>query len=290
MTDALSKLVELLDLERLELDLFRGTSPDEDRQRVFGGQVAAQALMAAGQTVPDERAVHSLQAYFLRPGDMKVPILYQVERLRDGRTFTTRRVVAIQHGRPIFHLSASFQIEQPGAEHQAAMPPAPDPDTLPSVRDRIRDTPELPREFRERMLGREHPIESRAVDGGAFWSREVHPAQYLVWIRSRGSLPDDPLLHRCVATYASDMSLLETAIRPHPVSILDPNVVAASLDHAMWFHRPFRANEWLLYAQDSWSMSGSRGFTTAKLFTQQGDLAVSVVQEGYLRFDPVEDD
>ena len=286
MSDALTSLVELLDLERLENDLFRGVSPDEERQRVFGGQVAGQALVAAGRTIDVERPVHSLHAYFLRPGDMKIPILYQVDRLRDGRTFSTRRVTAIQHGRPIFHLSASFQAEVPGPSHQATMPEAPDPETLPTIRERILARGDaLPKELVTRMQTRDHPIDSRPVDDGTFWSRERHSSESLVWIRARGTLPEDRLLHQCVATYASDMTLLETAIRPHAVSMIDPDFVAASLDHAMWFHRPFRADEWLLYAQDSWSLSSQRGFTTAKLFTRDGDLAVSVAQEGYLRFD-----
>ena len=167
------------------------------------------------------------------------------------------------------------------------MPEAPEPETLPRFRERLQSAEGLPREFLERMLERDaHPIDSRPVDGGVFWSRERHPAQSLVWIRADGTLPDDPLLHQCVATYASDMTLLETAIRPHPIAMIDEHLNAASLDHAMWFHRPFRADEWLLYAQDSWSMSSSRGFTTARLFTRDGRLAVSVAQEGFLRWSP----
>jgi acyl-CoA thioesterase-2 len=283
MSEALSRLVDLLDLEQLEVNLFRGVSPDEDRQRVFGGQVAGQALIAAGKTV--ERPVHSLHAYFLRPGDTKVPILYEVDRLRDGRTFTTRRVTAIQHGRPIFELAASFQAPESGLEHQSSMPEAPDPESLPTFRERLLGAEDAPALFVKHMLARgEHPIDSRPVDGGTFWERERHPAQSLVWIRANGRLPEDPLLHQCVATYASDMTLLETAIRPHPIAMIDEEITAASLDHSMWFHRPFRADEWLLFAQDSWSMSSSRGFTTARLFTRDGRLAVSVAQEGFLRW------
>jgi acyl-CoA thioesterase-2 len=283
MSEALDRLVALLDLEQLEVNLFRGVSPDEDRQRVFGGQVAGQALIAAGKTV--ERPVHSLHAYFLRPGDMKVPIVYQVDRLRDGRTFTTRHVTAIQHGRPIFALSASFQSEEAGLEHQASMPEAPDPESLPTFRERILASENAPPEFVRHMLARgEHPIDSRPTDEGLFWVRDRYPAESRVWIRANGQLPDDPLLHQCVATYASDMTLLETAIRPHPIAMIDEGMTAASLDHSMWFHRPFRADEWLLYAQDSWSMSNSRGFTTAKLFTRDGRLAASVAQEGFLRW------
>jgi len=285
MTTALDDLVSLLDLERLEENLFRGRSPDEDRQRVFGGQVAGQALVAAGRTVPG-RSVHSLHAYFLRPGDTKVPIVYEVDRLRDGRTFTTRRVTAVQHGRPIFALSASFQEPEPSLEHQAPMPDAPDPESLPGVAERIRAAGDLPPEFAARMLERERPIDSRPVDAGSFWSRAAHPPRSLVWIRADGTLPDDPLLHQCIVTYASDMTLLETAIRPHPVAMTDPGLVAASLDHAMWFHRPVRADAWMLFAQDSWSMSSSRGFTVAQLFTREGALAVSVAQEGFLRYRP----
>ncbi|MEA2625214.1 MAG: acyl-CoA thioesterase, partial [Candidatus Binatota bacterium] len=249
------ELISILDLEAIEVNIFRGRSPQERRQQVFGGQVAGQALVAAGRTAED-RVVHSLHAYFLRPGDISVPILYEVDRIRDGKSFTTRRVVAIQHGKPIFHLSASFQKEEPGLEHQAAMPEAPDPETLLPAPERMRKALEaIPREkIPEEMfhwLDRPRPIDLRHVSPPRMKRGEVREPRQLVWIRAAGRLPDDPLLHRCVVAYASDMSLLDTATLPHgvPWTFMDPRFHMASLDHAMWFHRPFRADEWLLYVQ-----------------------------------------
>ena len=278
VNDALDLLVHLLDLEAIEVNIFRGVQPDEERQRVFGGQVAAQALMAAGRTV-DHGKVHSLHSYFLRPGDPAVPILYEVDRIRDGRSFTTRRVVAIQHGRPIFNLATSFHDEEPGFEHQFPMPEAPDPETLPTVTERL----EPWRKELGEWFDRPRPIDQRHI-GELPWLRHEprEPFQRL-WIRADGKLPDDPLLHACVATYASDLSLFDTILHPHGVRWNDPNFMAASLDHCMWFHRPFRADEWLLFDTDSPVAAGARGLARGFLFDRSGRLVVSMVQEGLAR-------
>jgi acyl-CoA thioesterase-2 len=278
----LDGLLALLDLEELEVNVFRGRSPQENRQRVFGGQVAGQALVAAGRTV-DRGSVHSLHAYFLRPGDPSTPILYLVDRIRDGRTFTTRRVVAIQHGQAIFHLSASFQPDEEGPEHGLEMPPAPDPDGLPSLADwiapKLRGMPEGVRQW----FARDRPIDVRPVEPMDPFHPVKRPPRQLVWIRASGRLPDPLLLHQCVVAYASDLSLLDTATLPHAIAWNDPGYQMASLDHAMWFHRPFRVDEWLLYAQESPAAHGARGFTTGRLFTRDGRLVVSVAQEGLIR-------
>ena len=244
MSEALAELLELLDLERLEVNLFRGVSPDEQRQRVFGGQVAGQALVAAGRTVDQDRSVHSLHAYFLRPGDPSVPIIYDVDRIRDGRSFTTRRVVAIQHGRAIFNLAASFQIHEDGPEHQYPMPDADDPETVPTFLERV--TP-----FRDRFsdemwnwISRPRPILTRSCEPPRWIDPAPRDAEQHVWFTSNGALPDDPLLHACIVAYASDLTLLDTAVMPHQVSYTDDSFQVASLDHAMWFHRPFRADGW----------------------------------------------
>jgi acyl-CoA thioesterase II len=279
---ALDGLLELLDLEELEVNIFRGRSPQENRQRVFGGQVAGQALVAAGRTV-DRGTVHSLHAYFLRPGDPSTPILYLVDRIRDGRTFATRRVVAIQHGQAIFNLAASFQPEETGPEHGLPLPDAPDPETLPSIADWV--APHLagmPEGIRQ-WFARDRPIDVRPVAPMDPFHPERRPPRQLVWIRAAGRLPDAPLIHQCVVAYASDLTLLDTATLPHAIAWNDPHFVMASLDHAMWFHRPFRADEWLLYAQESPAAHGARGFTTAHLFTRDGRLVVSVAQEGLIR-------
>ncbi len=272
-------LIKLLDLEPIEQNIFRGQSPDEQRQRVFGGQVAGQALVAATRTV-ESGTVHSLHAYFLRPGDPTIPILYEVERIRDGRSFTTRRVVAIQHGQAIFHLSASFHTVEEGFDHQTDPPPnLPDPESLPDFHTRNADQAELLGDW----YTRPRPIDTRHVgpDGLNRSRIKLDPQQY-VWMRADGDLPDDPVLHQCVITYASDMSLLDTVARPHGVSVLDGDVMMASLDHAMWFHRPFRADRWFLYAQDTPSASGGRGLARGSIY-QDGILVVSVVQEGLIR-------
>ncbi len=278
VSDALDFLVHLLDLEPIEVNIFRGIQPPEMRQRVFGGQVAAQALMAAGRTVSHGR-VHSLHSYFLRPGDPTIPILYEVDRIRDGRSFTTRRVVAIQHGRAIFNMAASFHDAEEGLEHQFPMPEVPDPETLPTLRERIGPyIDELGAWF-----SAPHSIDQRFI-GTIPWGpkQELKPYQRL-WIRADGTLADDPLLHACVATYASDMSLIETILAAHPVRWDDPRFMGASLDHCMWFHRDFRADDWLLYDTDSPTTGGARGLARGFLFDRSGRLCVSIVQEGLVR-------
>ncbi len=281
MSEALDLLVDLLDLESIEVNIFRGVSPNEERQRVFGGQVAAQSLMAAGRTVESGRP-HSLHAYFLRPGDPTVPILYEVDRIRDGRSFTTRRVVAVQHGRAIFHLSASFHADEPGLTHQFPMPEVPDPDALDSLVVRL----EPYRDMLGDWFAKPHPIDQRHIGELPFSRNASRDPVHRLWIRADGTLPDDPLLHACIATYASDMSLFDTMLAPHNVSWDDADFMGASLDHCMWFHRPFRADEWLLYDMDSPTAYGARGLARGFLFTRSGDLAVSMVQEGLMRMVP----
>ncbi|GKQ37640.1 acyl-CoA thioesterase II [Streptomyces sp. A012304] len=288
MSQALQDLLDLLDLEQIEENIFRGQSRSAVVPRVFGGQVAAQALVAAGRTVPADRHAHSLHAYFLRIGDPGAPIVYNVERIRDGRSFTTRRVVAVQHGRPIFALSASFQTDEEGLEHQAPMPPAPDPVTLPTSAERLRGYDHLDPEIVERFLEAREAIDLRYVDEppyGRFGEpREPHSQ---VWFRTNGKLGgavDEPLLHVVLATYVSDMTLLDSVLLAHGRGgWAVGDVVGASLDHAMWFHRPFRADEWLLYDQESPSTHGGRGLGQARIYTQDGRLAVSVIQEGVVR-------
>jgi acyl-CoA thioesterase-2 len=282
MPGAIETLLSILDLEPLEHNLFRGLSPQVGWQRVFGGQLIGQALVAAARTV-EGRLAHSLHAYFMLPGDPKVPILYEVDRIRDGNSFTTRRVVAIQHGKAIFSMSASFQVEEAGLDHQIPMPAVPPPEELPSEGDisalYLKSAPEPVRRYWER----ERPIELRPVDLKHYFSRDPLPPGQYVWVRATGRLPDDPDIHRCVLAYASDMTLLDTSLFAHGRFIFDPDLQAASLDHAMWFHRPFRADEWLLYAEDSPSASGARGFTRGSLFSRDGRLVASVAQEGLIR-------
>ena len=284
MSSALDSLVDLLDLEELEVNIFRGRSPQEGWQRVFGGQVLGQALVAASRTVEQERVAHSLHGYFLRPGDPTIPILYQVDRIRDGRSFTTRRVVAIQHGVAIFNMSASFQREESGLEHQTGFPDTPDPDSLPGYAERVeafrRENPGVSEEW----LERERPIDQRSVEPGAFMgSREKLPPHQRVWFRADGKLPDLLALHQCVLAYASDYTLLDTSILPHGIAFHEDKLQCASLDHAMWFHRRFRADEWLLYVQDSPAAAGARGFNRGTVFTRDGTLVASVAQEGLIR-------
>ncbi|MEU8484284.1 MULTISPECIES: acyl-CoA thioesterase II [unclassified Streptomyces] len=290
MNQALESLLDLLDLERIEQDIFRGQSRSAVVPRVFGGQVAAQALVAAGRTVPGDRHAHSLHAYFLRPGDPGAPIVYTVDRIRDGRSFTTRRVVAVQHGQPIFHLSASFQTYEDGLEHQAAMPPAPDPETLPTAAEML---PRYADAFvepgvAERLLEAREAVDLRYVDAPPFGSVGTpQEPRSQVWFRTNGKLDgviDEPLLHVCLATYVSDMTLLDSVLLAHGRGgWAVGDVVGASLDHAMWFHRPFRADEWLLYDQESPSASGGRGLGQARIYTRDGQLAISVIQEGVVR-------
>ena len=277
---ALDELVTLLDLEAIEVNLFRGVSPDENRQRVFGGQVAGQALVAATRTVQPDRRVHSLHAYFLRPGDPNVPILYEVDRIRDGRSFTTRRVVAIQHGKAIFNLQASFHVAESGLDYQVPMPlDVPAAETLPDFKTRMAP-------FKDRMgemYERPRPIDLRHLGTDPFSRAGKTALDQQVWLRADGTLPDDPTLHACIVTYASDMTLLDTTILPFGLSWETPGMQMASLDHAMWFHRPFRADDWLLYDQRPISTGGARGLAGGNIFTADGALAITVVQEGLVR-------
>ena len=281
VTEALDQLVELLDIEPIEVNIFRGQQPDESRQRVFGGQVAAQSLMAAGRTV-DQGRVHSLHSYFLRPGDPAVPILYEVDRIRDGRSFTTRRVVAIQHGRAIFNLQCSFHIDEaPGLVHQAEMPEVPRAETLPTVRERLEPyKDQLPDWFDET---RPRPIDQRFIGDLPWLRQDVGEACQRLWVRADGTLPDDPLLHAAVVAYASDMSLFDSILMPHRIRWEDDRFMGASLDHCMWFHRQPTADQWLLFDQESPSAYGARGLARGLMFDEQGTLVVSLVQEGLVR-------
>ncbi len=283
MGTALDDLIALLDLEALEVNLFRGVSPDEKMQRVFGGQVAGQALVAAGRTVDADRSVHSLHAYFLRSGDPSVPIVYEVDRIRDGKSFSTRRVVAIQHGRAIFNLQASFQIVESGPEHQTPMPSVQEPESLPTYRERLEPFLDKFGPDVVEWLTRDRPIDTRPTEMPSWLDHAPRPPHQDVWIRANGTLPDDPLLHDCIVAYASDLTILDTAMLPHGVNWQDGQFMVASLDHAMWFHQQFRADEWLLYHQDSAIAHGARGLARGEIFRQDGVLAVTVMQEGLIR-------
>jgi len=278
MSEALEFLVQLLDLESIEVNVYRGVHPKEERQRTFGGQVAAQSLMAAGRTVSQGR-VHSLHSYFLRPGDPTTPILYEVDRIRDGKSFTTRRVVAIQHGRAIYNMQASFHSDEVSISHQVSMPEVPGPETIASLADRVQG------EFGEidEWFKRQHPIDQRFI-GELPWSknRSKDPHQRL-WIKADGTLPQDPLLHACVVTYASDMSLFDAILKPHSIQWDNGSFMGASLDHCMWFHHDLRADEWLLYDTESPIAYGGRGLARGFLFSRDGELKVSMVQEGLTR-------
>jgi acyl-CoA thioesterase II len=282
--DSVPELLQLLELERLEVDLYRGRQPKTALQRVFGGQVAAQALWAACQTVSDDVSVHSLHSYFLRPGDPAVPIVYDVERIRDGRSFSTRRVVARQHGKSIFYLTASFHIDEVGFDHQDVLPTVAPPEECPTMGDVYR---ELTGRDDDRSWEREwaaldvrYAADSRP--GGALASPE-RPASAQIWLKAAGAVPADPVLNTCVLTYASDLTLLGVALVPHGTIIGSPSIQPASLDHSMWFHRPFRADEWMLYDQHSPSATGGRGFAIGRVFSQDGALIASVAQEGLIR-------
>ncbi|MCJ2014888.1 acyl-CoA thioesterase II [Methylobacterium sp. J-076] len=283
MTEAVAELIAILDLERLETDLFRGQNPKTGWRRVFGGQVVAQALVAATRTVPADRPVHSLHAYFLLPGDPRVPIVYEVERLRDGHSFTTRRVKAIQNGRAIFATTVSFQIVEDGFTHLPAMPPVPGPEGLPGAREIAAAAGLALPEAIAAYFARPRPIELRPVDLRRYRSGEGREPVFNVWLRAAASLPDDDALHRAVLAYASDMTLLDVSLIPHGRSVFDPQVQAASLDHALWFHGPVKADAWLLYAQDSPAAAGARGFARGQIFDRDGRLVASVAQEGLIR-------
>ena len=278
---ALSRLLALLDLEKTGDNGFRGLSPPEPVQRVFGGQVLAQALVAATRTIDPGRPCHSFHAYFLRPGDPGLPIQYNVERSRDGASFSARRVVAAQGAAPIFTLASSFQRIETGFDHQAQMPVVPEPESLEDDQQVLLRDSTLAPGLRE-WVARERPFETRSVLGRGLGDRPARPAADHFWLKTRGDLPDDPAIHRALLAFVSDMSLLDTALLPHGKSIFS-RVQVASLDHAMWFHRPFRADTWLLYAQDSPSASGARGFNRGAIYSRDGDLVASVAQEGLIR-------
>jgi acyl-CoA thioesterase-2 len=281
---SIDELLALLDLEVLEVDLFRGRQPDTRWQRVFGGQVAGQALMAGGRTADEGFAPHSLHCYFLRPGDTRVPIIYDVERMRDGRSFQTRRITARQHGKPIFYMTLSMQRPDTGFEHQDAMPQVRAPEDCPTLAEVYSAASGRPRTEWERewaALDVRYAADSRTP--GTAGSDDAHPAMQQVWLRTSGRLPDDPLLHASMLAYASDLTLLGASLVPHGTYIGDPNLQPASLDHAMWFHRGFRADEWLLYDQVSPSAHGARGFSTGRIFATDGRLVASAAQEGLIR-------
>lgn len=282
MSAAVQDLLNILDLEQLEVNLFRGRSPQTSWQRVFGGQVIGQALVAAVRTV-ESRPPHSMHAYFLLPGDPKVPIIYDVERIRDGGSFSTRRVLAIQHGHPIFSMEVSFHAEESGLAHQATMPVMPDPESLARESEmRQASLPAMPEPVR-RYYQRERPIELRPVEFRRYLGEKLEDGRFHVWFRATGRLPDEPAIHQCVLAYASDMMLLDTALVPHGRTLFEPEFMAASLDHALWLHRPFRADDWLLYAQDTPNLNGARGFSRGLIFAQDGTLVASVAQEGLVR-------
>ena len=281
MPRSAEELVKLLDLETIDINLFRGTQPDTMLQRVFGGQVAAQALVAGARTVEAPLAVHSLHSYFLRPGDTAVPIVYDVERIRDGRSFSTRRVAARQHGKPIYYMTMSFQRPEEGFEHQDVMPVVPPPAETPDMAEMFRArSPEHADEWLKEWAA----LELRWIGDSRHGMEDAeHPAVSRLWIRVSGHLDDDPLTHVAAFTYASDMTLLGSTLVPHGVHVSHPTMQSASLDHTIWFHRPFRADEWLLYDQVSPSASGARGLAIGRLFSQDGRLVATVAQEGLIR-------
>lgn len=283
MSSAVADLLATLDLEPLDLNLFRGQSPQNGWQRVYGGQVIAQALVAAVRTVEPTRAPHSMHAYFILPGDPKVPIIYDVDRLRDGKSFTTRRVTARQHGHAIFSMLVSFHADEIGLDHQAEMPDVPPPEQLiDEVEMRKSSMPGLPETVR-RYYERERPIEMRPVEMDRYSGTKYPDGRFHLWFRAISKLPDDPAIHQCVLAYASDLTLLDAALSRHGRTLFESKFMAASLDHALWLHRPFRADEWLLYAQDSPNLHGSRGFSRGLIFTRDGTLVASVAQEGLVR-------
>ena len=282
MNPVLADLITVLQLERLELNLFRGVSRDIGTPQVFGGQVLGQALFAASATVPPERTVHSLHAYFLQRGDVNAPIIYEVDRSRDGGSFSSRRVVAIQHGQQVFHMSASFQNQQPGLEHQSPMPTVPLPESLTDIGQLVAQAGDITPELRG-LFARQLPIEFRAVNPLEMMSGEVRTAECSFWFRAVDTMPDDVVLHRCLLAYASDFYLLRTAVQPHGIPFPSTKLRLATIDHAMWFHRPLRIDDWLLYSTDSPSASGSRGLARGAIFNRAGQLVASVAQEGLVR-------
>lgn len=285
MLDVTRKLVELLDIAPVGDDHFQGESEDLGFPNVFGGQVLGQALMAASRTV-ESRLPHSLHAYFLRPGNHRLPIDYEVQRVRDGGSFTVRRVIARQDGKEILTGSVSFQIAEDGYEHQMAMPPAPDVDDLKSEQEYSEMLrPYIP-EALQQTLTRQRPIEIRPVNPVNPLKPESRPPQKQSWLRAQGELPDDPVLHRCLLAYASDFSFLGTSLHPHAVTFMSPDMQVASLDHAIWFHRDFRIDDWLLYDKDSPSAFGGRGFNRGTFFSRDGVMVASTAQEALIRHRP----
>ncbi|MCL6416985.1 acyl-CoA thioesterase II [Aestuariirhabdus sp. Z084] len=283
MSQQLNELLELLKLEKIEENLFRGQSQDLGFPNVFGGQVMGQALSAAKQTVDESRSVHSFHSYFLRPGDARKPIVYEVDCIRDGKSFTTRRVVAIQNGAAIFFMSASFQVEEPGFDHQSDMPQVAGPDNIPSKTDLYRQFQHLiPETIREKMVC-EKPIEMRLLDPQNMIDPKVMEPQSFIWCRTNGEMPDDLRIHKYLLAYASDFDFLPVSLNPHGESFWKPHMQVATIDHAMWFHRPFRFDEWLLYVVDSPSASGARGLVRGQYYNQQGELVASTIQEGLIR-------
>lgn len=286
MSKSLIDLLSILDIEQLEVNMFRGTSPKTRWQRVFGGQVIGQAMVAACRTVEnvEKRLPHSLHCYFILPGDPQIPIIYEVERLRDGKSYSTRRVTAIQHGRAIFSIMVSFHAEEEGSfNHQEKMPDVPPPEKL--TAEEVSKQPifkEMP-EFIRRYYESDRPIELRPVELGRYFGHKIDDGRIHIWIRTVAKLPDDPALHMCALAYASDFSLLDAVMARYGRTLFDQRMMPASLDHAMWFHRPFRADEWLLYSQDSPSAQGGRGLTRGLIFKQDGTLIASVAQEGSVR-------
>ncbi|MCL4213597.1 MAG: acyl-CoA thioesterase II [Gemmatimonadales bacterium] len=280
-------LLALLELERLEINIYRGGNRDLGTGRVFGGQVFAQALVAARRTVEEGREAHSVHGYFLREGDFRAPIVYFVDRPRDGKSFTSRRVTAIQHGEAIFHLSASFHREEPGIDHQVTMPEVPDPESLTNDLELIRARKELIPEHLRAVLTQDRPIDLRSItpsDPFAPAKRgRPEDARRQVWFRLTERISDAPIMHQAVLAYASDYGFLPTALLPHGIAFRDPRLMIASLDHTVWMHRPFRADEWLLYVSDSPSAAGARGFVRGQVFTREGALVASVAQEGLIR-------
>lgn len=276
-------LVRLLDLERIEHNIYRGQNRDIGSGRIYGGQVLAQALVAAQRTVDEERAVHSMHGYFILAGDLEVPVVYFVDRLRDGGSFTTRRVTAIQHGKAIFNLSASFHRREPGPEHDAEMAAAPEPESLRSEVEIIREhADQIPPELRP-VLTQDRPLDIRPVDGEGPYQTERRPPRRSYWVRADGSVGEEALHHQAVLAYASDYGLVVAALRPHGIDHRDPGYMVASLDHSIWFHRPVRVDEWLLYVVESPVAAGARGFARGTYFTRDGQVVASVAQEGLVR-------
>jgi acyl-CoA thioesterase-2 len=283
MPSTAADLVALLDLEPIEHDIYRGQNRNIGTGRIFGGQVLAQALVAAAHTVEDDRALHSMHGYFILAGDLDVPVVYFVERLRDGGSFTTRRVTGMQHGHAIFSMSSSFHRPEEGIEHQREMPDVPGPETLRPELEQIRArADEIPEELRA-ILTQDRALDFRSVDGGDPFEVTAREPTRRYWVRTVGPVGDDPVHHQALLAYASDYGLLDAALRPHALSLRDPKLMVASLDHSIWFHRPVRMDEWMLYVAESPVAAGARGFTRGTFYSRSGELVASVAQEGLVR-------